>query len=154
MRDPKTTEERNYNDLILLARLLDNQFQGPMGIKFGLDALIGLIPGIGDFITSGLSSYILLRAALLKLPLPLLIQMAINILIDQIIGVIPLLGDLFDIYWKSNQKNVELIKNYAQSGERVPSYIFLNIIVILILISLILFIPLFLLFQLFFVIFN
>ena len=139
--------QNKYSDLILLAKLLDNQFQGPFGVKFGLDALIGLIPGVGDFLTSAMSSYILLRAAILKLPFPILFQIAINILIDQIIGSIPLLGDLFDIYWKSNSKNVELIKNYALDDERVAPKVWLNVAAALIFICVVISLPLFIIYQ-------
>lgn len=139
--------EQEYRDLIILAKLLDNQFTGPYGVKFGVDAIIGIIPGIGDLVSSGMSSYILLRAALLKLPLPILIQMAVNIIIDQVIGVIPILGDLFDIYWKSNQKNVNLVREYIQRDEVVPAYVWLNTSIIIGMIAFILFIPFFLFYQ-------
>ncbi len=141
-------KESNYTDLIILARILDNQFQGPFGIKFGLDAIIGLIPGVGDFLTSGLSSYILLRAALLKLPTPILIQMAFNILIDQLIGIFPLIGDLFDVYWQSNQRNVNLIKEYAQNQNTVPTKVWLNITLVTFFIAIVLMIPIIILYQL------
>ncbi len=140
-------QRNKYSDLIALAKILDNQFEGPWGIKFGLDAVIGLIPGIGDFLTSALSSYILLRAALLKLPFPILLQMAINILIDQIIGTFPILGDLFDVYWKSNLKNVQLISEYAIQNEQVAPKTWRNLFLVFIFIIFILSLPILILYK-------
>jgi hypothetical protein len=145
MKEDKSSQNRH--DLEVLAKLLDEQFQGPFGLRFGLDALIGLIPGIGDLVTSLVSSYILFRATSLKLPLPILLQMALNILIDQLIGTLPILGDFFDIYWKSNRKNVELISRYYKEDQWVPTSLYFNLSVVFVLISLLLFIPLYICYK-------
>ena len=112
-------EHLNVKDIEVLANWLDAKFTGPFGFKFGFDALIGLIPGFGDLFTTFISSYVVLRAAALKLPKIVLIKMATNILIDQLIGSIPILGDLIDFGWKSNQKNYELIVKYSHNRSQV-----------------------------------
>ena len=94
-----------------LARLMDGIFQIPgTNIRVGLDALIGLIPGLGDAITTFVSLYIVAAASKLGVPRITLARMGLNIAIDSLCGAIPFLGDVFDIFWKANFKNVELIR--------------------------------------------
>lgn len=103
-----------------LARWLDVAFRVPgLKLRFGLDALVGLIPGVGDAATSLLSLYVLAAAQRLNVPRITLVRMGLNILVDAAVGAIPLLGDMFDVYWKANQKNVELLRRHlAASPER------------------------------------
>jgi hypothetical protein len=82
-------------------------------IRFGLDALIGLIPGAGDVVTSGVSAYMLLAATRLGAPPAVIARMAGNIVLDLVVGAIPVLGDVFDIGWKANVRNVALLENLA-----------------------------------------
>ena len=101
--------ERDAADLAALARWMDSAFRIPgLGVKFGLDAIIGLIPGLGDAATSLVSLYILAQARQLGVGRATLARIALNIAIDVIVGAVPLVGDVFDIYWKSNQRNVAL----------------------------------------------
>jgi hypothetical protein len=96
-----------------LAHWLDTVFRIPgVGIRFGLDAILGLVPGVGDVATSLASLYILSAAHRQDVPRITLMRMALNILVETIVGAIPLVGDLFDVYWKSNQKNVELLRRH------------------------------------------
>jgi hypothetical protein len=96
-----------------LAWWLDSSIPLPGGsFRIGLDALVGLIPGIGDLIGVGLSSYILAVAARLGAPRTLLVRMGINVAIEAVIGVVPVLGDVFDAFWKANQRNVGLLSEY------------------------------------------
>ena len=100
-------------ELKWLAQWLDSVFRIPgVGIRFGLDAILGLIPGIGDVTTSVASLYILSAAHRQNVPRITLTRMALNILLETIVGAIPLVGDLFDVYWKSNQRNVELLRRH------------------------------------------
>jgi hypothetical protein len=100
-------------DVELLARLMDTVFSIPgTRIRFGLDAIIGLIPGLGDTLTSFVSLYILKFASRCGVPRVTLIRMALNIAIDYVAGSIPLMGDVFDVYWKANLKNVELLRRH------------------------------------------
>lgn len=94
-----------------LARLMDAQFNIPfLPIPIGLDTLIGLIPGIGDTISLGVSSYIILAASRLGVPKRHLIRMGGNMLIDWVIGLVPIIGDIFDIGWRGNLRNVKIAR--------------------------------------------
>ena len=94
-----------------LAWLLDNSIPIPgTRFKIGLDALIGLIPGFGDAAGALLSSYILLEAGKLGVARSTLLRMGANVLIEAVIGIIPLAGDLFDAGWKANQRNLGLLE--------------------------------------------
>ena len=97
-----------------LGWLLDDVFTVPvLGWRFGLDALIGLIPGIGDTSTSLASFYILVSAVRHGVPKITLLRMAMNIGFDYLLGSIPLVGDVADVFWKSNRKNIALLRKRA-----------------------------------------
>lgn len=97
-----------------LAFYLDDLFRIPgIGWRFGLDAIIGLIPNVGDTLTSFASFYILLAGVRYGVPKITLLRMAMNIGIDYIVGSIPFIGDAFDFFWKSNKMNMELIRKRA-----------------------------------------
>ena len=107
--------QSRFQEIELLARWLDSIFKIPGSqIRFGLDALLGLIPGLGDTATSAASLYILLAAARNGVPRITILRMAANIGLDYAVGSIPLLGDVFDVFWKANLKNVELLRQHAQ----------------------------------------
>jgi hypothetical protein len=100
-------------ELEMLARWMDSAFRIPgVGVRFGFDALLGLFPGVGDVTTSLASLYILSAAHRYNVSRITLTRMALNILLETIIGAVPLIGDLFDVYWKSNQRNVELLRRH------------------------------------------
>lgn len=97
-----------------LSRYLDGLFRVPgTGWRFGLDAIIGLIPNVGDTITSFASFYILLAGVRYGVPKITLLRMALNIGIDYLVGTIPFIGDAFDFFWKSNKRNMDLIRERA-----------------------------------------
>jgi hypothetical protein len=97
-----------------LGWLMDELFRVPvLGWRFGLDALIGLIPGFGDTGTALVSFYILGAAVRYRVPKVTLLRMGLNIAIDYVVGSLPLVGDLADAWWKSNRKNVELLRKRA-----------------------------------------
>lgn len=110
-------EKRARNeDLELLAHWLDSVFQIPgLNIRFGLDVLLGLIPGLGDTATSFVSLYILQAATKAGVPRVTVARMALNIALDYVVGIVPVIGDLFDVYWKANNRNVALLKRHAQA---------------------------------------
>ncbi len=91
------------------------------GLHFGLDGLLGLIPGIGDTITAGLSAIIILDAHKKGARKRILVRMVSNSLIDLVIGSIPLVGDVFDFAYKSNTKNVKLLKQELRDLEERAS---------------------------------
>lgn len=102
-----------------LAWILDNSIPIPgLDARIGFDALIGLIPGIGDSLGAVCSSYILIAAARLGLPKTVLMKMAFNVALDTLGGTVPVLGDLFDFAWKANQRNVELLGAYLDQPRR------------------------------------
>jgi hypothetical protein len=97
-----------------LAWLLDDLFRVPiLGWRFGLDALIGLIPGLGDTSTALASFYILASAVRHGVPKVTLLRMGLNIGLDYVMGSLPIVGDFADAWWKSNRKNVELLRKRA-----------------------------------------
>jgi hypothetical protein len=102
-------------DLQKLADWLDTRFVVPgTNFRFGFDALIGLVPGIGDLITTALGAYILVRAHELGASKLLLARMGANLAIDSIVGAVPLVGDLFDVVFRSHHRNVRLLLNWLE----------------------------------------
>lgn len=97
-----------------ISEFLDSKYQLPFGWKIGWDGILGLIPGVGDFATNLISFYILYKAAILGCPLSVVLRMAGNVLVDNIIDTIPVLGNIFDFMWKANNKNVVLLESYLQ----------------------------------------
>jgi hypothetical protein len=105
-----------------LARLLDNQFKFPgTNFRFGLDPILNLVPVLGDISGLLLSSVIL--ATMLKhgVSRKLAILMALNILVDTVVGAIPLLGNIFDFYYKSNARNMRLLREHYEEGKHQGS---------------------------------
>ena len=96
-----------------LARLLDTAVKVPgTNIRFGADSLIGLVPGVGDVASAVLSGYIVLVASRLGVPAPVVARMIMNIGLDTVVGAVPVLGDLFDVAWKSNRRNMSLLEEH------------------------------------------
>src|SRR5216683_1856692 len=94
-----------------LSWLMDDLFRVPgLGLRFGLDALVGLIPGFGDTATTLVSFYILAAGVRYRVPKITLLRMGLNIGIDYLLGSLPVVGDLFDAWWKSKQMNVEMLR--------------------------------------------
>jgi hypothetical protein len=102
-----------------LASLLDAAIRIP-GTRFriGLDPLLGLIPGVGDGLGALLSSHIIAEAARLGAPRATILRMVANVAIEALIGVVPVLGDLFDAAWRANQRNVALLRAQARNPRR------------------------------------
>ena len=111
-----------------LSRYLDGLFRIPgTGWRFGLDSLIGLVPNVGDTLTSLASFYILFAGARYGVPKITLLRMAFNIGLDYVIGSIPFLGDAFDFFWKANKQNMDLIRERATGKDAgtTSDYIFI-----------------------------
>ena len=99
------------------AVLLDSYFRVPgTRIRFGLDAIIGLIPGVGDISTPTFAALILLQAVRMRLPVVVQARMVLNAAIDMLVGLVPVLGDLVDIGWKANLRNLALLERHARPG--------------------------------------
>jgi hypothetical protein len=108
-----------------LSRLLDSAFVIPgTRYRFGLDALIGLVPGLGDAVSAVFSGYLILQASRLGAPRSVVNRMIANVALDTVVGWVPLLGDLFDVAWKSNNRNMALLEEHlrqpaaAKAGSR------------------------------------
>ena len=113
-RRPLVQQPRVEKSLDRLAWVLDDLFRIPvLGWRFGLDAVIGLIPGFGDTSTALFSFYILVSAVRYRVPKITLLRMGLNIALDYVAGSLPIVGDLADAWWKANQKNVALLKERA-----------------------------------------
>ncbi|WRH67917.1 MAG: DUF4112 domain-containing protein [Planktothrix sp. GU0601_MAG3] len=101
-----------------LSTILDNAIRVPgTSIGLGIDPILGLIPGGGDILGGVLSIYIVFEAFKLGLPRETLITMVSNIALETITGTVPVFGDIFDVAWKANVKNVELLETYVNSPE-------------------------------------
>ncbi|HEY9883356.1 MAG TPA: DUF4112 domain-containing protein [Thermosynechococcaceae cyanobacterium] len=101
-----------------LSRLLDNAIPIP-GTRFrlGLDPVLGLLPGAGDFVGAALSVYMVIEAARFGLPRKTLVQMVTNLVLDSVGGSVPVLGDLFDATWKANSRNLALLEAHVATPE-------------------------------------
>lgn len=121
-----------------LSWLMDDLIRIPgLGWRFGLDALVGLIPGFGDTASSLASFYILASAVRYGVPKVTILRMGMNVGIDYLVGSLPLVGDLFDAWWKSNHMNVELLRKRAtvsrkdaRQGE-ISDWLFVGVIILL-----------------------
>jgi hypothetical protein len=105
-----------------LSRLLDNAIPIP-GTRFrlGLDPVLGLLPGAGDFVGAALSVYMVIEAARFGLPRKTLVQMVTNLVLDSVGGSVPVLGDLFDATWKANSRNLALLEAHVATPEPVKA---------------------------------
>jgi Domain of unknown function (DUF4112) len=115
LRRNSTPRSTNLDkNLERLGWLMDDLFRVPvLGWRFGLDALIGLVPGLGDTATSLVSFYVLAAAVRYRVPKITLLRMGLNIGIDYLVGSLPFVGDVVDAWWKSNQKNLDLLRKRA-----------------------------------------
>lgn len=111
-----TETEKSRKKLERLAWYLDSSIKLPgFNARFGFDGLLGLIPGVGDTIGALVSSVVISEAARMGAPKVLLVKMAFNVALDALVGIVPVLGDLFDFVWKANQRNVQLLNRYLDS---------------------------------------
>jgi|SRR6185312_10590571 hypothetical protein len=110
----ETLDPARVERLRRLAVLLDDSIPIP-GTRFriGVESIIGLIPGAGDLAGGAFSLYILLQAARMGVPRPLLVRMGTNLVIDVVVGAVPILGDLFDAGFKANLRNLALLERHA-----------------------------------------
>jgi hypothetical protein len=115
---PRSRRERIAR-LDALATLLDTAILIPgTDIRFGLDALIGLVPGIGDAITTAMSLFIVHEARQLGAPGHVIARMLANVALDGVVGAVPLVGDAFDVMWRSNKRNMRLLYDWLEREER------------------------------------
>lgn len=109
--------QQALKQLDLLASLMDNKFRVPgTDIRFGLDALIGIIPGVGDFATFLVSGYMLSVMSRNGASGFVMARMILNVVVDTLIGMVPLIGDIFDVAFKANIRNMKLMKEHYVEG--------------------------------------
>jgi hypothetical protein len=112
------------------AVILDSLFRVPgTSYRFGLDGLIGLIPGLGDVASPLYTALILIEGLRLRVPAIVQARMVLNAALDMIIGLVPLFGDIADVAWKANLRNVALLERHAHPGTpaRTADYLFVGI---------------------------
>lgn len=110
-----TTTDSDLRRARAVARVLDSAVGIPgTPIRVGLDAVLGLIPGGGDVASAALGGYIVMAAVRRGAPKAVLARMVFNVLLDTVVGSVPVLGDLFDVVYRSNQRNVALLERYAE----------------------------------------
>jgi hypothetical protein len=98
-----------------LSQLLDVAFLIPgLNVRFGIEAILRLVPGIGDVAASALSCWVLYEAHRLGVPRQLLGRMIANVVVEGLAGAVPVAGDLFDIGWRANRRNVRLLREYFE----------------------------------------
>ena len=136
-RRPRTQAEVEES-LEQLSRWMDGLFRVPgTSWRFGLDAIVGLVPGVGDTLTTLVSFYVLAAGVRYRVPKVTLLRMAANVGVDYLLGAVPFLGDLFDFAWKSNQKNVELLRQRATVSPaeartgRASDWLFLGLLMLI-----------------------
>jgi Domain of unknown function (DUF4112) len=119
---PPLAARRDDADLEFLAGLMDDRFYIPgTNIRFGLDSVVGLIPGFGDTIGGVVSSYIIWRAQRMGASNWVLLRMTGNMLFDTALGVVPLVGDIFDWKFRANRRNLELLRRHQTQLTPPPS---------------------------------
>jgi uncharacterized protein DUF4112 len=115
-------QESHARTLAALRRwsvLLDSAFRVPgTNLTFGLDPILGLIPGLGDLTSPLFAALLLLHAVRMRIPRVVQVRMLINAAVDLLGGLIPVLGDLFDFGWKANVRNLALLERYAHPESR------------------------------------
>jgi hypothetical protein len=129
-------ERSRLEQLRRLGYLLDNSIPIPgTRYRIGLEAIIGLVPGLGDLVGGGFSAWIILQAARLGAPPSVLARMGWNLLVDIAVGAIPLLGDLFDAGYKANMRNLALLEGHVQgpAASRRASRRFIAVLAVLLL---------------------
>jgi hypothetical protein len=110
----RPTQVQVERELEVFSQLMDNRFRIPvLGWRFGLNAIIDLIPEFGDVITTLIALYVLVSAVRYRVPKVTLLRMGLNIAIYFVVGLIPLAGDLFAVWWKPNIRNINLLRQRA-----------------------------------------
>ncbi|MEA2176013.1 MAG: hypothetical protein QOD00_3605, partial [Blastocatellia bacterium] len=127
-------------ELEVLSQWMDNQFRIPViGWRFGLNAVIDLVPGIGDTLTTLVALYLLTSAVRYRVPKITLLRMGLNIAVYFVVGLIPWVGDAFDAWWKPNIRNINLLRRRATvSAEearqgRTSDWLFVGLIILVLL---------------------
>jgi hypothetical protein len=135
-RSTLPTSATTLDALRRYAVLLDSQFRVPgTNIRFGLDAIVGLIPGLGDISTPVFAGLLLLQGVRMRLPLVVQARMVLNAAIDMLLGLVPVAGDIVDIGFKANLRNLALLERHATHGVAPSKSDYIVVIVCLIVLA-------------------
>jgi hypothetical protein len=111
--------ERTIERLDRLATLLDTAYRVPgTNVRFGLDALIGLFPGVGDVASAALSAYLIYQARRLGVRRSAIARMIGNVALDMAVGALPLVGDAADVFWRANARNMRILRAHFGGRDR------------------------------------
>lgn len=125
-------QSRRLKSLDALADLLDTKFRGPFGWRFGLDGILGLIPGVGDLVTNVLAAYIILKATWHGYPGSVILRMFLNFLFDNLLDAIPFLGNILDFFFKANTRNLSLMRAYELDPDKVRQRSFVWVVAVMV----------------------
>ncbi|MGB3613304.1 MAG: DUF4112 domain-containing protein [Elainellaceae cyanobacterium] len=104
-----------------LSHLLDNAIQIPgTDYRVGIDPILGLLPAGGDVVGTVLSAYLIVEAARLRMPTNVILRMAFNVVLELIVGAVPVIGDMFDFAWKANARNIKLLESKLDPSGNFP----------------------------------
>ena len=138
MPTPQPHHVSKINRLRRISNLLDNAIAIPgINYRIGLDPILGLLPGGGDTVTGALGAYIIVEAARMGIPREVVWQMVGNIIFDSVLGTVPVVGDIFDIGWKANVRNMALLEkhvNYSQNNRKSDRLFLFGLILLLVII--------------------
>jgi Domain of unknown function (DUF4112) len=142
------SDSRGLEALRRWARIFDSAFRIPgTQITFGLDPILGLVPGLGDVASPVFSLFFVWHGFRLGVPKVVLARMVLNVLIDAGVGAIPIVGDLFDFGWKANAWNLALLERHAMPGRPATSFDYLFVTLCALVIVTVALIPILLLFA-------
>ena len=105
--------EETQRRLRRIAKLMDSQVRVPViGLRIGADAILGLVPGVGDIITGAIGAYLIYEAQRLGIPRSAVVRMVANIAVDTAIGAIPFAGDIWDFFFRANDRNMQILARH------------------------------------------
>ncbi len=111
---------KELDEVRRLAKLLDTRWKIPgIGVRFGIDPVLGLIPGAGDLVAGAISTYVIIKAHRLGAPKSMLVKMAGNVAVDTIVGSVPILGSVFDLFYKASTRNLRLLQTHLEDRDKI-----------------------------------
>jgi NAD/NADP transhydrogenase beta subunit len=117
---PAPDYARELDEVRRLAKLLDTRWKIPgIGVRFGIDPVLGLIPGAGDLVAGAISTYVIVKAHRLGAPKSMLVKMAGNVAVDTVVGAVPILGSVFDLFYKASTRNLRLLQTHLEDRNKI-----------------------------------
>ncbi|WP_024587072.1 DUF4112 domain-containing protein [Aliihoeflea sp. 2WW] len=111
---------KELDEVRRLAKLLDTRWKIPgIGVRFGIDPVLGLIPGAGDLVAGAISTYVIVKAHRLGVPKSMLVKMAGNVAVDTVVGSVPILGSVFDLFYKASTRNLRLLQTHLEDRDKI-----------------------------------